>query len=540
MIRIILFSLLISISHNVNAQENRIITLLKGDSVKLITEARGELSWESSTDHDSWSVLAGENASIVSVSPVESTWYRGRVEEGDCDPIYSEETYVEVVDAARPRNLILIMVDDVSAKELSCYGGSGIVTPHIDLMASRGLMFETAYALPVCGPTRACLHTGKYAHSTLHYGNSVIPSHSLFSRHHTLGQAMKDAGYRTAWFGKQHIDNGSTLPGEIGYDQYMVNTYSEGYDGTWQERGSPTSGMYSVQWYWHPGYVCKGAGIPTGPEDFGPLMELDSILSFISTNAEDPMFIYWPTNLPHHQYSTAEGWTRPEVPEFDAEGMPTGKRIAGSMKSNLEFMDHSIGQILDRLKEEDILEHSLLFFVGDNGTAGYGKGLLNNEVGPRVPFIVYGPGTLRERGSSQVLVDFTDLMPTLVELAGGECNPLSPPDGHSFAPYLLGNDFEPRSWISSQLNEARWLRTREWLLDGEGHFWYCGRDADEQQHQDVTFENNPEFIMKRRELEALLNQHIPFPDLDHPYLKSKWEAEFLKRPPYEIYSLPEQ
>ena len=190
-----------------------------------------------------------------------------------------------------PPNIILVMVDDVSAKEFSCYGGEGIETPNIDMMARKGITFGTAYAQPLCGPTRATLHSGKYAHGNLNYGNAVLPSSSFFNAHYSMGEAMKDAGYLTTWFGKQHLDNAKLNPDEAGFDHYVATKYWEGYDGTWQERGSPIAGMYSVQWYWHPGLLSNGTGIPTGPDDFGPSIELDSILSTIRNRSEDPLFI---------------------------------------------------------------------------------------------------------------------------------------------------------------------------------------------------------------------------------------------------------
>ena len=205
------------------------------------------------------------------------------------------------------------------------------------------------------------------------------------------------------------------------------------------------------------------------------------------------------------------------------------------MKSNLEFVDRSIGSILETLEEEGILQNTILFFVGDNGTAGYGKGKLQNEVGSRVPFIVYGPGSLEHSGTSDVLIDFTDIMPTLMELAGQNMDQEEQLHGKSFAPYLLGKPFKSRQWISTQLNEARWIRTREWLLDGNAHLWYCGSAYDETSFEDVTFNPDPSYQAKWHEMKSLLDQHIPYPDFDDPVLKEAWDKEFSSREPYTIY-----
>jgi arylsulfatase A len=59
-------------------------------------------------------------------------------------------------------NIIFILADDISAKDLRCYNSNGIELPFIEKMAAEGIQFQTAWAAPVCGPSRAMLHTGKY------------------------------------------------------------------------------------------------------------------------------------------------------------------------------------------------------------------------------------------------------------------------------------------------------------------------------------------------------------------------------------------
>ena len=75
-------------------------------------------------------------------------------------------------------------------------------------------------------------------------------------------------------------------------------------------------------------------------------------------------------------------------------------------------------------------------YAGDNGSTGYGKSNPDLEKGPRVPFVVYAPGMLKSTGASDELIDFTDVLPTCVELAGGTLPEDDIFDGHSFVPYL--------------------------------------------------------------------------------------------------------
>lgn len=408
-------------------------------------------------------------------------------------------------------NIIFIMLDDVSAIEFNFYNGPGINTPSIDMMADEGVFFKTAYSQPICGPSRAELLTGKYAFKTGYYSNSAIPNISIHDDHYTMGKAMKDAGYRTGWFGKQHIDRRMN-PSDFGFDYYVIAKYWEGYDGPTQGRGTENNriGMYGAEWYWHPALLANGTGIPTTADDFGPEIEMDSLLAFIGRNSEEPFFAYWPTNLPHHEFNPDnETWVRPDVPEYDNEGKRTGRRIQGTMKSNLEFMDHAVGEILDKLEENGKLDNTIIFFTSDNGTAGYGKAKPESEIAIHVPFVVYGSKVLKVSGMSDVLTDFTDLLPTFIELGENKTSHTEDMDGHSLAPYLLGNEFEPREWISAQLDTAIWFRTREWLLDGKGELWYCGNEFDERKFTNLDESENIEHIKKKKEMLDLMNIRLP-------------------------------
>ena len=414
--------------------------------------------------------------------------------------------------AGKKPNIILILLDDVSAKEFSSYGGNEINTPTLDKMANEGVVFSTAWSQPTCGPTRAMLLTGKYAHKNGHYSNYNLPSTSLHDTHYTLGNAMSDAGYRTGFFGKQHIDRESN-PSDFGFDSYVINKYWEGYDGPSQGRGSEKNragSMYGAEWYWHPAIFANGTGVPTTPNDFGPGIELDSLVSFISKGSEDPFFAYWPTNLPHHEYSPEDDrWDRPDVPEFDQEGNMTGNRIKGSLASNIEYIDLAIQKLLDELEKTGKLDETIIFVIGDNGTARYGKGKTESELALHVPFVAYSPKLIKSRGMSDVLVDMTDVLPTLLDLAGYSTTKASSIDGKSFAPYLHGESFISREWISAQQDSSRWLRTREWLLDGDGALWYCGDEFDERKFEKVTDFSSEVNVKKREELWAILDQNIP-------------------------------
>ena len=426
--------------------------------------------------------------------------------------------------AAEKPNLIVILLDDVSAKEFSCYGARGIHTPTLDRLAREGVMFRTAWATPLCGPSRALLHTGRYGGRTGYLDNDIKPKEPFWKRHFVLGKVLQSTGYATGMIGKSHFSNDPHA--DLGFDEYCIERFWPGYDGPPQAAfAKGTASMYAIQWYWHPGLVADGKGLPTRPDEFGPDLEVERAKDFIRRHKAQPFFLYYPMNLPHQTVSSTNSplgpgarWSYTDVPERDPQGNKTGRRLKGSLKADLEYADYLIEQIWTQVAADGLGQKTILIVTGDNGTAGYGKARLNSEVAVRVPFIVYGPGQVRTIGPCDALVDFADILPTLAEVAGAKFPDGYIVDGKSFAPLLRGSRFAGREWIHSYLGTARWLRDQRWLLDGLGKFYDCGTNRDETAgYRDVTTSTEPEVLAARKRFAAVLNT-IPAPDRSDPVI----------------------
>ena len=156
----------------------------------------------------------------------------------------------------------------------------------------------------------------------------------------------------------------------------------------------------------------------------------------------------------------------------------------------MQYLDHLLGRLREGLARQGRSKDTIIFFSADNGTADIrgsnqvmDKNSYDRDNGIRVPLVV-GGGPVKPRGSSEVLVDFTDFWPTFAQLAGyrGPSNT----DGHSFAPYLLGEPFVPRETIQMAMNNARWVRDNEWLLDGRGRFYDTRGAANRDEYRDVS------------------------------------------------------
>jgi len=411
-------------------------------------------------------------------------------------------------------NIIFILSDDISPKEYSLYGGK-TASPVLDKMAKSGLYFKTAWATPRCIPTRAMLLTGKYAFRTKVFENQVYPRGKdkkikpVGERFpNSLGSLMTANGYRTAFVGK--IQTGTVK--SYGFKRWCTVNHGQIFD--MKSSDNDVDGKRVVQ------------------KDVHSTDSLFAYLhSFTAEKAKAPWFVYMPLNLPHsvRNPDNPKKWGPPVVPELDENWKKTGKLVQNDFVACVRYMDYKLGGFLKHLKATGQLDNTIIMYAGDNGTNRYGKSNPNSEKGPRVPFVVYAPGYLKPTGASDELVDFTDVVPTCVELAGGELPEGDTFDGHSFAPLILGKSFKGREWIFSQWYGCRWLRTKRWLIDGRGKFYDCGDNRNEWvtgAYKDVTKSKDANIVATRKQLEKILKK-LPAPDYNDPELSGQWKKQWL-------------
>ena len=348
-------------------------------------------------------------------------------------------------------NILFIMVDDLGKEWISCYGAEDIQTPHIDQLATNGIRFTNAYSMPQCTPTRITLMTGQYPFRHGWVNHWDVPRwgggcHFDWNRNPSVARLMKQAGYATAAAGKWQVNDFRVQPEAMvhhGFDDYCMWT---GYEG-----GNPPSG----ERFWDP-YIHTKAGSKTYEGQYGEDVFADFLIDFMQKHKEEPMFLYFPMCLTHPPLVTTP--LEPELPDE-----PLVKH-----KAMVRYTDLLVGKLVEALEELGIRENTLIFFTTDNGTSKGITGTLNGrqvkgkkgetlEAGTCEPFIVNGPG-VPEGVVSDALIDFTDLLPTFVELAGGEIPAGQVVDGRSFSEVVRGNSPDsPRSWMMSMggKNNAR-------------------------------------------------------------------------------------
>ena len=353
------------------------------------------------------------------------------------------------VDQSRP-NIIIILVDDLGKEWISSYGAEDISTPNIDALAKSGTLFNNAYSMPQCTPTRATLLTGQYPFRHGWVNHWDVPrwgggAHFDETMNPSLGIEMKKAGYKTCIAGKWQIDDFRVEPDALsknGFDEFCMWT---GYEG---------GGLKESKNRYQDPYIHTKEGSKTHKGKFGPDVFKDFIIDFINDNKEDPMFIYYPMVLTHKPFVNTP---------IDSSSTKLGKH-----KAMVKYTDRITGEITQALDKAGIRDNTVIIWTTDNGTTGSVTGTRNGarirggkaktvEAGVCEPFIVSWPKKIESNKVSDALIDFTDLFPTCLDLAGVEPkkewlvgDKMSKIDGYSFKEVLLkGADYSQRKWILS-------------------------------------------------------------------------------------------
>lgn len=415
-----------------------------------------------------------------------------------------------------PPNIVLVMADDFSARELACYGHREHKTPQLDRLADTGVRFRTCWASPICSPSRAELMTGRYAYRTQWFHNQLKLNEPLCEKHLTIGQALHRAGYATAITGKWQ------LPGTYaahGFDEHLMWVErTKEFDGPVEQEGHLQPGRTAR--YWHPCMTHNGKLVRTSAGDYGPDLSLDFISDFMARNRTRPFFVYYPMVLTHSSWDfdlNRAGYLA--APRLDSSGKRAAGKSEHTFRANVEYLDYQMGRLTAALDRLALREDTIILFTGDNGTSLYGKTKVDGEKGPRVPMIVNGPGRVKAVGPCDELVDLSDVLPTLVDLAGSKLPYGYALDGKSFAPALRGETGKGRDWIYSVYATHRFVRDKRWLLDGAGHLYDCGDNRDETGYQDVTGSGSREVAAARRRLDAVLAK-LPGPP---EHMRRQWE-----------------
>ena len=296
---------------------------------------------------------------------------------------------------AEPRpNFVFILADDCSYRDLELYGGPA-KTPHLNRLATEGMTLRRCYqAASMCSPTRHALYTGLYPVKSGAHPNHARAYENVESIPHYLG----DAGYRVTLAGKTHIGPPSVFPFE-----YL------------DEFAEPEQGQVSIVDGWRYPEVFE---LLSGSRDQG-----------------QPFCLFLCSNEPHAPYNKGD-----PTPYRDAALSPQQfefqREAYARYLAEITYFDGQVGEIMRMLDELGLRQSTLLMVATEQGSGfPFGKWTCY-EIGVASGLVASWPGSIEAGSESSAIVEYTDVVPTILEAAGAAIPEKI--DGRSFLPVLRG------------------------------------------------------------------------------------------------------
>jgi arylsulfatase A len=389
--------------------------------------------------------------------------------------------------AERKPNIVFILADDLGFAEIGVNGADRYKTPNIDSLAKTGIRFNHFYTAPLCGPSRALILTGRYA-----FRSGAVTQDACGSIIRTGEKAevmvptvLKEVGYTTAMIGKwgQLLPSGDAA--EWGFDHVMSFKASGIY---WNKAAAASW----VKKYGLDGDKFGEGGVRANPGPYNidakklmladneympDLMHKDAV-AFINENKDKPFLLYYSLSHVHAQILPTPDSTPP------SPGTDVAARYAQVYSDNITYMDKLVGKLLAELDRLKLRDNTIVFFMGDNGTAKAnadratigGRRLIGQkggmeEGGGLVPFIVSWKGVTPAGKLNENFADASDLLPTFAAIAGAPLPANRIIDGQSLLPQIKGETKSPRTWAFTQLGGNYYVREAGWKLNEAGQLF---------------------------------------------------------------------
>jgi arylsulfatase A len=327
-------------------------------------------------------------------------------------------------------NVVLIMTDDQGYSDVGFNGNPHLKTPVLDRFSEGATVFDQFYACPVCSPTRASLMTGRSALKTgvidTQEGMSILRPGEV-----TVAESLKAAGYRTGMFGKWHLgDNAPARPLDQGFDRSLTHVGGM--------IGAPYNPLDGNTYF---DSVLMDDGVEKAFEGYCVDVFADAAVEFIEGSGDEPFFVYWAPNTPHHPLTVADSYADP----YRKAGLSEKTARFYGMITNL---DDNFGRLLGAIEDAGAMDNTLFIFLGDNGTSSLHKqsdlwesGLRGRktyvyENGIRVPMFIKLPGARGKWRRLKTVGSVEDLMPTILDVCEVPFPKSVPFDGKSLLPLL--------------------------------------------------------------------------------------------------------
>ena len=422
---------------------------------------------------------------------------------------------------ARPPNLLFVFGDQHRGMDMGCAGNAEVWTPHMDRLAAEGASFARAYAnCPVCTPSRGSMLTGRYPLSHRACANDL----PMPTDQRTIAHVARDAGYRTGYVGKWHLDgvprDRFTPPGP-------------------RRQGFEFWAAWNCAHAYLRGRLFRDEPVPVALDGYEPVGQTDLALEFLAADDGRPwcLFLSWgPPHAPYDQvpdsykalYDETTLTQRPNVrPEphepFRALGRGFHPRALADYYAHITALDEQLGRLLDALDASGRTDDTIVVFTSDHGDMLWSHGMQKKEQpfeeAIRIPFLVRWPPRVPAGSAPDALISPVDFAPTLLALMG-----LAAPDameGSDLSEIVRGGDGDgPQSVFLTEpiildqgfhqgVGEWRGVRTARYTyarwIDGAPWVLY---DNEADPYQMTNLVDSPEHAAARAELEAGLRRWL--------------------------------
>lgn len=317
--------------------------------------------------------------------------------------------------ANQPPNILIFIGDDLTWRDCEPYGNPDVKTPNMAKLAAEGLTFDAMFtATAMCAPTRQQLYTGMFP-----VRNGAYPNHSrVYPGVRSIVHYLQDLGYRVGLAGKRHFGPAESFPFE-----FLTGREHDGGKG----------------------------------QD----LVLDAAQTFVRRDPEQPYCLVVASNQPH------EPWNRGDPSVYDADKLTVPPHLVDCSETRraltryyaeITYLDGQLGRCMEIVDRSGQRDNTLVLFTSEQGASFSSGGKWTcYDTGLQTAFIARWPGVIEAGSRTSALTQYVDVVPTLIEAAGGEPESLETgrPDAHgnkgfdgrSFLSVLKGRNAEHRDYV---------------------------------------------------------------------------------------------
>ncbi len=376
--------------------------------------------------------------------------------------------------ANRPRNIILILSDDHRYDFLGFMDQSPdfLETPNMDRMAANGIHFANAFVTTsLCSPSRATILTGQYMHHHRVVDNQrAVPKGTRF-----FPEDLQEGGYQTAFVGKWHMGHEDDRPrkgfdhwvsfkgqGEYSNPELNINGERKRFEGyttdvltdqalKWLSQRDQEQPFFLYLSYKAVHYPFQPAPRHHGRYESKPIDYPETMANTERNYESQPLWVR------ERRYGI-HGIDHMETGALDKDPVPSFDDLYHRYAETVHGLDENIGRVLQHVDKENLMNETMVLYLGDNGFALGEHGFYDKrdafETSIRVPMLAYAPGWLPAGRRLESMVLNLDVAPTLLDVAGLKPASLGEMDGRSMLSLMLGKD--DVAWRDHILYEYHW------------------------------------------------------------------------------------